>query len=86
MIDYLKKFRLDGKTAVVCGGLGLIGKQISMALSQAGARTLVLDINEEQGKEFEKENPNTIFIQFDITNFDEYQNNLTHQPLIMLRP
>ena len=44
MNDYLSKFRLDGKTAVVTGGLGLIGFEISRALCEAGARTVVCDI------------------------------------------
>lgn len=44
MIDYLKKMDLRGKTAFVTGGLGLIGLEITRALAQAGARTVVLDI------------------------------------------
>lgn len=44
MTDYLKKIRLDGKTAFVTGGLGLIGLETARALAQAGARTVVLDV------------------------------------------
>lgn len=36
-------FRLDGKTAVVTGGLGLIGAAIAGALAGAGARVVVID-------------------------------------------
>jgi len=45
MIDYLQKFRLDGKTAFVVGGLGLIGREVSTALAVAGAKVVVLDQN-----------------------------------------
>jgi len=44
MTDYLKKMDLGGKTAFVTGGLGLIGLEITGALAQAGARTVVLDV------------------------------------------
>lgn len=44
MIDYHKKFNLGGRTAFVTGGLGLIGLEITSALSQAGARVVVLDV------------------------------------------
>ena len=55
MIDYLRKFRLDGKCAYVIGGLGLIGREVSLAFAMAGARTIVLDVNETQGRSFETE-------------------------------
>ena len=68
MADYMKKFRIE-KYAVVCGGLGLIGKEISMALAQAGAKVLVLDIDSAKGTDFEKEckgkNLGVKFIEFD---------------------
>jgi len=44
MTEYLKKIRLSGKTAFVTGGLGLIGIEVSRALCEAGARTIVCDI------------------------------------------
>lgn len=44
MTDYLKKIDLGGKTAFVTGGLGLIGIEVSRALAQAGARTVICDI------------------------------------------
>ena len=50
MIDYLKKFRLDGKTAFVVGGVGLIGHEVSTALATAGADTIILDLEQEKGE------------------------------------
>lgn len=48
MIDsYLEKFRLDGKTAVVTGGAGILGQQFCSGLADAGANVAVVDINFE---------------------------------------
>jgi len=55
MVDYLEKFKLSGKTAIVIGGLGLIGREVSIAYATAGAKTIVLDNNETQGVLFEEE-------------------------------
>ena len=54
-IDYLKQFQLDGKTAYVVGGVGLIGKEVSIAYAMAGAKTIVLDLNDEEGQSFTME-------------------------------
>jgi NAD(P)-dependent dehydrogenase (short-subunit alcohol dehydrogenase family) len=47
MTNILEKFRLDGKTAVVTGGVGLLGKQFCATLAQAGAHVVVADLNEQ---------------------------------------
>ncbi|MDP2167696.1 MAG: SDR family oxidoreductase [Thermodesulfovibrionales bacterium] len=47
----MKKFSLKGKTSVVFGGAGLIGREITSALAQAGAKTLILDVKSSRGKE-----------------------------------
>lgn len=39
------KFVLTGKTAIVTGGIGLLGKEFSRTLAEAGASVLVADIN-----------------------------------------
>lgn len=44
MNKYLKKMDLTGRTAFVTGGLGLIGFEVSRALCEAGAKTVVCDI------------------------------------------
>ncbi|MGB9639344.1 MAG: SDR family oxidoreductase [Anaerolineales bacterium] len=41
----LDKFRLDGRTAVVSGGAGLLGTRFCHTLAEAGARLVVGDIN-----------------------------------------
>ena len=47
--DYLSGlFSLEGRTALVAGGAGAIGREISLALAKAGAKVLVHDLSEER--------------------------------------
>ena len=81
MIDYLKKFRVDKKTAFVVGGLGLIGKEVSTAYSMAGASTIVLDINEKKGLAFEKKirnkGYNLKYVFFDCEKIENLEKNFS---------
>ena len=45
--SYMKKFRLDGKTAIITGGAGILGKHFCSGLADAGANIAVVDINFE---------------------------------------
>lgn len=47
--------RLDGKTAIVTGGAGGIGRGIVRAFVKEGARVLIVDINDEAGRALESE-------------------------------
>jgi NAD(P)-dependent dehydrogenase (short-subunit alcohol dehydrogenase family) len=74
-MNYLKKFSLKGKNAFVTGGVGLIGSEISKALAQMDANVVVLDVEEEKGKQFEKEytskSGNITYEKFDITDLEK---------------
>lgn len=61
-------FSLKGRTAIVTGSLGLIGRQHCLALSEAGANIVVTDINEDKCKEFAVTlNTKSIGVGCDIT-------------------
>ena len=45
MATILDKFSMHGKTALVTGGAGLLGKQFCSALAQAGAKVVAADLN-----------------------------------------
>ena len=78
MANYLNKFTLKNKTAFVVGGLGLIGAEISRALTSAEAKVVVLDIDEAKGKalanEFRDTDNNLIFRTFDCSEVDQLDN------------
>ena len=65
--NYMKRFSLINKVAVVTGGAGLIGKEISIGLAQAGAKVYIADIDDKSGKNIEKQNKNLNFIELEIT-------------------
>lgn len=43
----LEKFNLSGRTAIITGGAGLLGRQHATALIQAGANCVLVDIDKE---------------------------------------
>ncbi len=47
-MKYKNIFSCNGKTAVVTGGCGLLGREISKALSEYGAKVYVADIHEQK--------------------------------------
>jgi NAD(P)-dependent dehydrogenase (short-subunit alcohol dehydrogenase family) len=54
-MSVLERFKLDGKTALVTGGAGLYGRQITEALAQAGARTYIASRNRDQSERLASE-------------------------------
>ncbi|MCB9757516.1 MAG: SDR family oxidoreductase [Candidatus Omnitrophica bacterium] len=75
MTDYLKKFVLKGKKAVVAGGAGLIGREVVIALAQAGADVVIADTNITAGKKLVKglvrSKGKVTFVTFDISQMDD---------------
>lgn len=62
-------FSLKKKIVVVCGGLGLIGKEVSKAAVRQGAFTIIADINAAKGKSFlnELDAENAAYMDINIT-------------------
>jgi NAD(P)-dependent dehydrogenase (short-subunit alcohol dehydrogenase family) len=50
MHNYLSKFRLDGRTAVVTGGANGLGATMAEGLASAGADVAILDLNLDHGE------------------------------------
>ncbi len=69
MNNYLDKFSLDGKTSFVVGGAGLLGTEVVKALSDAGAKVIILDIDQKKSRASQK-NKDVHFELFDATNLD----------------
>lgn len=65
------KFSLNGRTAFVVGGSGLIGIEISKALVSAGATTIILDINNQNFTKLAREFENLHFKHFDSANIEK---------------
>ena len=49
------KFNLTGKTAIVTGGIGLLGKEFSRTLAEAGACVYVADIDAAKAEAYARE-------------------------------
>lgn len=54
-VSYKELFSLEGKTAVVTGGLGILGKHFCAGLAEFGANVAVVDLDEEKAKAFARE-------------------------------
>lgn len=74
-MNYLDKFRLNGKIIFVTGGVGLIGTEVTKALAEAGGKVVILDIDEKKSSEIiknlKKEGKNVEFEEFDVTKLDK---------------
>ena len=74
----IEKMRLDGKSAFVTGGARGIGKQIAIALAEAGSGVAIVDIDIEEAKKTageiaEKLGVETIAIKADATKPEDVQ-------------
>jgi NAD(P)-dependent dehydrogenase (short-subunit alcohol dehydrogenase family) len=65
-MSVVDRFKLNGKTALVTGGAGLYGRQITEALAQAGARTCIASRNREQCEQLAKEMRD---LRFDVRSY-----------------
>ena len=72
-MKYINKFRLINKIAYVLGGSGHIGTEITYALSEFGAKVIVLDTN--LNKKFAK-HKNIKFEKFNVAKLKESESKL----------
>mgnify|MGYP001230751322 FL=1 len=74
----LEKFSLDGRTALVTGGAGLLGKQFTGALGQAGAKVVVSDLDssaaEKHVEELRHKGIQAMAVTVDVTNPESVSN------------
>ncbi len=68
------KFDMTGKTALITGAGGLLGKQFALTLGQTGANLVLADLNldlaSENANELQKEGYSAIAVRVDVTNPD----------------
>ena len=55
IIEFQKKFNLEGKTALITGAAGLLGKQHAFALLELNAHVILTDIDFDQLRVLKKE-------------------------------
>lgn len=71
-------FNLEGKTAVVTGGARGLGQGMAKALSEAGARIIILDLNPDEAHEALKEmfsvNEQHLFFETNVTDEESVKN------------
>jgi NAD(P)-dependent dehydrogenase (short-subunit alcohol dehydrogenase family) len=60
-------FRIDGRVALVTGGASGIGEQTARILTGAGAKVIIVDLDEERAARLAGELPGASFRVFDIT-------------------
>ena len=73
-MDFSNIFSLKGKTAIVTGGYGHLGKSITKALYDFGANVYVAGRNKEKFKEAFKNFPDIKFVYLDILDEDSIKN------------
>jgi 2-deoxy-D-gluconate 3-dehydrogenase len=71
MPEILDKFSLEGRTALITGGAGLLGRQFSLTLGEAGANVVVADLDFESARDFAQSLRNkdirAIAVKVDVT-------------------
>ena len=74
--EYKDLFNLSGRTAIVTGGIGILGKKFCAGLAELGANVAVVDLDGEKSEAFAKElsecyKVKTIGIRCDVASPDE---------------
>lgn len=68
---------MQDKISIVTGAAGGIGRAIALKLGSLGAKVVVIDLKNDQGKEtvslLERDGPGGLFLKIDITDFGQVQ-------------
>tara|TARA_B100001250_G_C19658866_1_gene726122 strand:- start:75 stop:890 length:816 start_codon:yes stop_codon:yes gene_type:complete len=78
MFNYKNQFNLEDRIAFVFGGLGLIGQEVSTAIAQAGAKTIILDIKNDNSSfigELNKSKYDISYKKFDCSDTKNLEKN-----------
>jgi len=74
----MEKMRLKGKVAMITGAAMGLGKGTAILFAKEGAKVVIVDIEEEAGKEvvetIEKANGEAMFVKADLIHADQVQN------------
>lgn len=80
-MNYLDKFKIDGKVALVTGASHGIGMAVATALGNAGAKIVVNDLSEEKLQkakdEYKKNGLDVYTLVFDVTKEDDIDRGIT---------
>lgn len=76
MSKYLSKLSLQGKTAVVSGGTGLLGAEVVRALHEAGAKVIIADIDKAKADPILKDVPGSEFFHLDLVEGESLHKNI----------
>src|SRR5579875_2739887 len=70
-------FRLDGKLAFITGGASGIGESCAKLFTEAGARVIIADVQEERGPQLAEKLPDAEFRYCDVTSEDSVRSALS---------
>lgn len=82
MSSILNKFSLSGQTALITGGAGLLGRQFSRTLGEAGANVVVADLDFDAARDYAQSlldaGIRAIAVRVDVTNLDSVEALIEH--------
>ena len=81
-MSLIEKFSLEGKTALVTGGAGLLGQQFTRTLGEAGAKVVVADIDFDAAyahvQSLREDNTRAIAVRVNVTDPDSVSALIRH--------
>ena len=72
-MNYNKKLNLKNKLSFIIGGNGLIGKEVSLALSEFNSKVIILDISKDNLIKDKKKHKNIYLEYLDVSKIEELE-------------